>query len=155
MGSWATGSYGEPPLSQRNNEFLQCIMRRLMWGSRTWGISGSYWHQFVQNCFFQLQFLFFMPSPSVPPHCLYRTVILSCSQNQQGVSAHCSITRARSFSPLTQSLSLCRKHTKWRRMKHVCNLFKDSALRMGCPAGEHFRKRKSLVRLIQKRREAK
>lgn len=105
--------------------------------------------------FFLLQFLFFMLSPSAPPHCLYRTVILSCSQNQQGASAHCSIMMACSFSPLMQSLSLCRKHTKWRRMKHVCNLFKDSALRMGCPAGEHFRKRKSLVRLIQKRREAK
>lgn len=99
--------------------------------------------------------IFFMPSPSAPTHCLYRTVILSCSQNQQGVSAHCSITRACFFFPLMQSLSLCRKHTKWRRMKHVCNLFKDSALRMCCPAGEHFRKRKSLVRLIQKRREAK
>lgn len=108
--------------------------------------------------FFRLRFLFFMLSFS-PSYCLYRGVILSCCQNQQSVSDYCfysfSIRRTCPLSPFMQSLSHCRNHTKWWRMKHVCNLFKDSSLRIGCPAGKHFRKRKSLVRIIQKRRGGK
>lgn len=73
MGSWATGSHGETPVSHRNNEFLQSIMRQLMWGIRKWGIQGSNWHHFVQNRIFRLRllYLFIVISPLILslPHC--------------------------------------------------------------------------------------
>lgn len=139
------------PVSHRNNEFLQQE-------PGDWcGPEGREGFQAptdvnLSETVFRLWFLLFMlPVPLLLSLSHGIPVVLGSAGR---VSALLLIILNQGGCPLLLScgLCLCGKHTKWRRMKHVCNLFKDSSLRTGCPAEKHFRKRNSLVRIIQRRR---
>lgn len=118
-------------------------MRQLTWGrggeggSTTQGISGSTQHQFVETGF-GLQFLSLCFLPAAPSFLLLLSLtrcnfvvssvpagrdnpLLLIILNQEGLSL--SLHLFRRHPPF----SLCRRQTKWRRMKHVRNLFKDSS----------------------------
>lgn len=58
---------------------------------------------------------------SVPAGC--DNPLLLIIPNQGGLSL--SLPPSPSLSPFLCPFSLCRRQTKWRRMKHVRNLFKD------------------------------
>lgn len=108
-------------------------------GSETQGTSGSTQHQFVETGFGLQCLSLFSPSCSLPPpppsilsltrcNFVVSSVPAGCDNpllliilNQEGLSLSLSISLAVSLP-----LSLCSRQTKWRRMKHVRNLFKDS-----------------------------
>lgn len=139
------------PVSQANNEVIRCIMRKLMWGSKTWGSSTH--HRLVETGL-ELQFLYMYFFSHVPSLLLLLS-LTHCNSVTSSVPAGCDsllyliiINQDRlPFFSLPASC-FCMTQTKWRRMKHVRNLFKDSV-----PSAEKaLQERKSLGQLIEKRR---
>lgn len=140
------------PVSQGNNEVIRCIMRKLMWGSKTWGSSTQ--HRFVETQL-ELQFLYMYFFFSHVPSLLLLLSLTRCNSVTSSAPAGRDsllylIIINQDRLPLFSlpASCFCTKRTKWRRMKHVRNLFKDSVL----SAEKALRERKSLGQLIEKRR---
>lgn len=139
------------PVSQGNNEVMRCIMRKLMWGSKTWGCSTQ--HRFVETGL-KLQFLcmyFFSHVPSLRlllslTRC--NSVTSSVPAGRDSLLYLIIINQDRLPLFSLPASCFCTKQPKWRRMKHGRNLFKDSVL----SAEKALQERKSLGQLIEKRR---
>lgn len=148
---------------------MSCIIRQLMWGWRrqdvrdfrlcSISICRRSWITNSFPCVLSLVLLVLLLSltrcnfvvSSVPAGC--DNPLLLIILNQEGLSLSLSLlpSTSQSLGPLFLSTGHRQNGEEW----NMCVTFSRTAVRMGCPARKHFRKRKPLVRLIQKRREGK